>query len=142
MSRPALSPKALLESLRAEGAKEYGITGMQEIGKWFCRVGYRKAPVSVRQLYRWKAELGCPFGPTDHRRGTKCWTTNLLLMAWAAGHTKRLIKRVDTRRMKRDRLRQEDILAVQEAIRRKLLTQGSAPSRVGQGTAPGQPPSS
>ena len=127
-----VTPKMLLEALRAEGAREYGLTGYKEIADWFCRIGYRKSPPGRRTLVRWKKESGCPFVVTDYQIGTQVWTTNLLLMAWAAGQAKARLKRVG-RRTKYRFADYEGRAAVEAAIRKKLI---SGASREPQGTPP------
>jgi len=122
----------LLETLRAEGAREYGLTGLKEIADWFCRMGYRKSPPTKSTLYRWKRQSGCPFVVTDYRCTTEVWTTNLLLMAWAVGKAKARLKRVG-RRTKYRFADYEGRAAVEAAIRKKLI---SGASREPQGTPP------
>lgn len=147
LARP-VNAKEILASLRAEGAVEYGICGFDEIGQWFYKIGFSPRPPQRRTLMRWKQQAGLPYG-RPRVRESKAWTTNLLLMAWAAARfhraqAKPLSRRSQYRRQAQSRIRQEDIDAVNEAIRRKLLS-GSAPSetpREGQGTRPKEPPSS
>ena len=134
MPRP-VTAKELLANLRAEACQEYGIVGVQAIGLWFYQMGYSARPPSRRTLMRWKAEKQCPL--VCPRWNQKLWTTNLLLMSWAASRVKKQTMK------KRDRTTIVDVAGremVAEAIRKKLLA--SAPSRADQGTPPTESPSS
>lgn len=134
-----LTAKSVLESLRAEGALEYGLQGTDQIAAWCVKVGYTRKLPSRRTLFRWKAESGCPFGAP--RKGQCVWTTNLLMMAWAAAKVKkRSMKVVSRRTYYREKRATADQQMVADAIRRKLLA--SAPSRADQGTPPAESPSS
>lgn len=136
-----LNAKQVLESLRAEGAVEYGISGIDAIGVWFQRVGYAKVRPSRRTLYRWRQKEGCPF---TARRAYETWTTNLLLMAWCAARVRRNAKReltVSRRTSFRYRAAERDRAMVAEAMRLKMLREASAPPREAPGTGPTEPPS-
>lgn len=141
MSR-RLNAKEVLQALRDEASQEYGIRGIGSIGEWFFKVGFAKRPVSRRQLYRWKSDHGCPFG--SPRPGHGAWTTNLLLMSWAANRVRLSTKlRPKDRRIYKPRnvgtVAEREMVA--EAIRAKLRRQAAAQGREALDTLPIQPPS-
>lgn len=131
MPRP-IDAKEVLEALRAEGAVEYGLNGITEIAAWFAKVGYGKAP-SRRTLFRWRSQERCPFVVPKHRQPV--WSTNLLLMSWAAARVRKQAKaQLERKSARRRDHKLSDQMMVAEAIRRKLIASQGAPQRVAQGT--------
>ena len=111
----------VLEALRKEGCQEYGLRGTDAIAAWFFRIGYCYRPPSRTTIFRWKRKYRCPIVAPRHN--SKLWTTNLLLMAWAAAQVRAQAKRALTGR--KPRLAERRILTdrhmVAEALRKKLF---------------------